>query len=157
MTGAIFGLVGVIVGSLLAASVDAFREWRSQRTLSRAAARLLSAELSVQQDILQRRVDDASTQPPSDDMPAVADWPDQRVVMAKMLDDKTWVKVAGAYSNLVVWHAQSSRTAATEDLERQQMEALAYELQAARDALHDFRFGPPEPESAQRAEVSERA
>jgi hypothetical protein len=48
MTGAIIGLVGVVVGGLLTAGVQILQDWRAERTLSRAAARLLSAELSVQ-------------------------------------------------------------------------------------------------------------
>ena len=148
MTGAIFGLVGVIIGGLLTGAVEALRERRSQRTLSRAAARLLSAELSVQQEILQRRAAETSAEAVSDEMPGVADWPEQRVVMAKTLDDDTWIAVAGAYANLVVWHAQSRRTPATADVKRHEMAALASQLQAARKRLHDFRSEPAVSEAA---------
>jgi hypothetical protein len=134
MTGAIFGLVGVIVGGLLTGAVASFRDWRSQRALSRAAARLLSAELSVQQAIIEQRAA-AADEPVSDDMPTVADWPEQRVVMAKVLDDETWITVAGAYANLVVWHAQSGRVPASRD----DMSALATQLETARGALQAFR------------------
>jgi hypothetical protein len=140
MTGAIFGLIGVIVGGVLTGAVEAFRERRAERTLSRAAARLLSAELSVQQEILQRRAGDVSAEPVSDEMPGVTDWPAQRVVMAKTLDDETWIAVAGAYANLVVWHAQRGLSPATVEGRRDEMAALASQLQAARLSLQDFRF-----------------
>lgn len=149
MTGAIFGLLGVIVGGLLTGAVADFREWRSQRTLSRAAARLLSAELSVQQEILQRRVEDLTRDPVSDGIPAVADWPEQRVLMAKTLDDPTWRAVAGAYANLVVWHAQYMRSSTAAELQRREMAGLAAQLQDARGSLQDFRFeGKPAPAHA---------
>jgi hypothetical protein len=141
VTGAIFGLVGVIVGGLLTAAVQAFQEWRSQRKLSRAAARLLSAELSVQQEILQRRAANESAEPASDEMPAVADWPEQRVVMARMLDNATWIAVAGAYANLVVWHSENRRTPSSAEAKRREISELADQLNAARKSLQDFRFG----------------
>ena len=72
-------------------------------------------------------------------MPGVADWPEQRVVMAKTLDDETWIAVAGAYANLVVWHAQGGRSPATPEDRRDEMAALASQLQVARESLHDFR------------------
>jgi hypothetical protein len=151
VTGAIFGLVGVVVGGLLTGAVQVFQEWRSQRTLSRTAARLLSAELSVQQWILEDRAADQSAEPVSDDMPAVSDWPQHRAVMARALDDKAWIKVAGAYANLVLWHSQSPRSRATPAEKRTEMQTLAGELEAARGALQGFRYGPDRAHRSPRA------
>lgn len=141
MTQAIFGLVGVIVGGLLTAAVQGFQDWRSQLTLSRAAARLLSAELSVQQAILARRAAEPETVAEGGEMPAVTDWPAQRVVMARALDDETWIAVAGAYANLTLWHADRGRASASK---RTEMAALAEQLEAARASLQRFRFGAEE-------------
>ena len=140
MTGAIFGLLGVIVGGVLTGAVEALRESRAQRASSRAAARLLSAELSVQEAILQRRAGEASARPEVDRLPAVIDWPEQRVVMAKTLDDPTWIAVAGAYANLVVWHATRGGTSGEPGGDRQEMTGLAAQLHEARESLRDFRF-----------------
>ncbi|MGZ6641512.1 MAG: hypothetical protein ACXVFT_06685 [Solirubrobacteraceae bacterium] len=150
MTGAIFGLVGVIVGGLLTGTVETVRERLSQRTLSRAAARLLSAELSVQQVILEKRATDASAEPVSDGMPGVADWPEQRVVMAKTLDDDTWRAVAAAYANLVIWHSQS-RPTANADVKRREMAELALQLKCARWKLHELLRLETEPAATEAA------
>jgi hypothetical protein len=145
VTGAIFGLIGVVVGGLLTGAVRALQEWRSQRTLSRAAARLLSAELSVQQLILEDRAAYESAGPVSDEMLAVSDWPQYRALMARALDDEAWVAVAGAYAKLVLWHWESRRE--TSDEKRREMWTLAAEVEAARGSLQGFRFGSHRPES----------
>lgn len=137
MTEAIIGLVGVVVGGMLTAALQVFQDWRAERTMSRAAARLLSAELSVQQEILMRRAS-ADAAPDGDGMPGVADWPAQRAVMAKVLDNDEWQYVAGAYANLVIWHSESSRSSATAEGRRTEMAALADRLEAARSALQQF-------------------
>jgi hypothetical protein len=148
VTGAIFGLIGVVVGGLLTAAVQAFQEWRSQRTLSRTAARLLSAELSVQQHILEHLASDEPAEPVSDKMPAVSDWPQRRAVMARLLDDKAWIAVAGAYAKLLLWHWESPASRATSEEQRRELLTLATELQAARATLQGFRVGSDRPSSA---------
>jgi hypothetical protein len=148
VTGAIFGLIGVVVGGLLTAAVQAFQEWRSQRTLSRAAARLLSAELSVQQSILEDRGSDEPAEPVSDEMPAVSDWPQSRAVMARVLDDEAWIAVAGAYAKLLLWHWESPASRETSEEKRRELLTLATEVEAARATLQGFRFGSDRPSSA---------
>jgi hypothetical protein len=122
--------------------VQVFQDWREERTLSRAAARLLSAELSVQQAILMGRAADQRAAPDSDGMPAVTDWPVQRAVMAKVLDDEKWIDVAGAYANLVIWHSENRRSGAASDVRRTEMAALANQLETARISLQRFRAVP---------------
>jgi hypothetical protein len=139
VTEAIIGLVGVVVGGLLTAAVQIFQDWRAERTNSRAAARLLSAELSVQQLILMRRASDQHASPDSDGMPTVTDWPAQRAVMAKVLDDDKWIDVAGAYATLVIWHSENRRSRAAADARRTEMAALADQLETARYSLQRFR------------------
>jgi hypothetical protein len=148
VTGAIFGLIGVIVGGLLTGAVQAFQEGRSQRILSRAAARLLSAELSVQQELLRKGATGESAEPVSDEMPAVSDWPEYRAVMARALDDETWIAVAGAYAELVIWHWESRAWPETSEEKRSEMLALAADVEGARLSLQDFRFGSHRPSSA---------
>jgi hypothetical protein len=140
VTGAIFGLVGVIVGGLLTGALQAFQEWRSQTTLSRAAARLLSAELSVQQEILEQRAADESAEPVSGEMPAISDWPEHRAVMAKTLDDEAWRAVAAAYARLVMWHWEESRGTETAEDKRPEMVALVDQIKVARLALQRLGF-----------------
>lgn len=141
VTGAIFGLVGVVVGGLLTAAVQVFQESRSQRTLSLAAARLLSAELSVQEEILVRLAKEESAEPVSDDMPPVSDWPDQRAAMARTLDDETWTAVAAAYARLVLWHWENRKASEAGKDQRDEISTLVVHLHAAREKLHAFRFG----------------
>jgi hypothetical protein len=148
VTGAIFGLIGVVVGGLLTAAVQAFQEWRSQRTLGRAAARLLSAELSVQQSLLEDRAADESAEPVSDQMPAVSDWPQYRAVMARVLDDEAWIAVAGAYARLFLWHWKGPASREAPEAKRGEMLTLATEVEAARATLQGFRFGSDRPSSA---------
>jgi hypothetical protein len=136
----------VVVGGLLTAAVQAFQEWRSQRTLGRAAARLLSAELSVQQLILEDRAADESAEPVSEDMPAVSDWPQYRAVMARTLDDDAWKAVAGAYGWLLLWQSRASHE--TSEEKRHEMLTLATEVEAARATLQGLRAGSDRRSSA---------
>jgi hypothetical protein len=148
VTGAIFGLIGVVVGGLLTAAVQAFQEWRSQRALSRAAARLLSAELSVQQYILEDRAAGERAERVSDEMPAVSDWPQYRAVMARVLDDEAWIAVAGAYANLLLWQSERQASRETSVDRRGEMLTLATEVGAARATLRGFWSGSDRPSSA---------
>jgi hypothetical protein len=97
VTEAIIGLVGVVVGGVLTGVIQAVQQWRNDRIEARAAARLLSAELSVQDLFLRSGVGDKP--------PPVGAWPQYRAVMARALEDKAWQAVAGAYAELELWHA----------------------------------------------------
>jgi hypothetical protein len=139
MTAAIFGLLGVIVGGVLTIASDLLRERRSLHTQTQAGARLLSAELSVQQYILQTRADDNPSAPAGDDMPEIVAWPEYRDVMARALDQKAWQGVAGAYFNLVLWHFGVGPAASgTAQERRDQMRTLASEVETARRYLQDL-------------------
>jgi hypothetical protein len=141
MTEAVFGLLGVIIGGLLTAMVQVVQERRAERVLGRAAARLLSAELSVQQELLMRWAADDSAVAVGAELPPVVDWPVQRAVMARSLDEPKWRAVAAAYAKLVIWHADLPRRVAAADVRRTDMAALADELEAARYELQQFRSG----------------
>ena len=101
MTSAIFSLVGVVIGGLLTAAIQAVQQGRSDRATARAASRLLSAELSEQHVFLDALVDRDATE-----LPAVSAWPEYRSVMARLLDDETWQAVAGAYVELSIFHSE---------------------------------------------------
>ena len=106
MTGAIFSLIGVVVGGLLTAAIQAVQQGRSDRATARAASRLLSAELSEQHVFLEALVSRGTATPVDDELPAVSAWPEYRSVMARLLDDETWQAVAGAYVELSLFHAE---------------------------------------------------
>jgi hypothetical protein len=138
VTGAIFGLIGVVVGGLLTWAAQLFQDWRSERNVSLAAARMLSAELSVQQEALSRAAE-MTAKRVSDDMPAIEDWPKYRDVMAKALDNEAWTAVAATYANLVLWHWESRVTHESLDETRETMRELAGQAEAARGSLQSFR------------------
>jgi hypothetical protein len=121
--GAIFSLVGVIVGGLLTGGVQAFQQRRTERAESRAAARLLSAELSEQHVFLDTLIKQASTST-NQDLPPISAWSEYRAIMARQLDDDPWTAVAGAYVELSLFHAER---------------ALALDPQAMDDLVQDAR------------------
>jgi hypothetical protein len=45
MTGAIFGLIGVVVGGLISGGLSLILEWRKERVAARVAARLIREDL----------------------------------------------------------------------------------------------------------------
>lgn len=99
MIGAIFSLVGVVVGGLLTWGVQALQQRRTERAEARAAARLLSAELSEQHEFLDTLVKQASTTA-TRELPPASAWREYRAVMARQLDNDSWTAVAGAYGEL---------------------------------------------------------
>lgn len=121
MTGAIFGLVGVIVGGLLTGLMQAWQQRRTARGEMLAGARLISAELSVLSSRLGNYGKGETGRP---DLPGVVDWPVHRGVMARELDRGDWVTVAGAYALLEMWEGDQSGAA-----------TLADQMDAARETL----------------------
>jgi hypothetical protein len=106
MTGAIFGLIGVVIGGLLTAATQAVQQARADRATARAASRLLSAELSEQHVFLDALVNRETADPTNAGLPAVSAWPEYRATMARLLDDETWQAVAGAYVELALFHSE---------------------------------------------------
>lgn len=98
MSDAIFGLVGVVIGGLLTGALQVFQQRRSDRAEARAVARLLSAELSEQLQYLDALVNQDPAV--SKQAPTISAWPEYRAAMARLLDDRTWQAVAGAYVEL---------------------------------------------------------
>ncbi len=124
MTGAIFGLIGVIVGGLLTAAIQAVQQARSDRATARAASRLLSAELSEQHVFLDALVNQDAARPLDSELPAVSAWPEYRAVMARLLEDESWQAVAGAYVGLSIFHSKRALDPRALDEQVQQARAL---------------------------------
>jgi len=100
LSDAIFGLVGVVIGGLLTGALQVFQQRRSDRAEARAAARLLSAELSEQLQYLDALVKQDPAVRGNEHAPTISAWPKYRAAMARLLDDRTWQAVAGAYVEL---------------------------------------------------------
>jgi hypothetical protein len=128
MTGAIFSLIGVVVGGLLTAAIQAVQQGRSDRATARAASRLLSAELSEQHVFLDTLINQGTAIPTDAELPAVSAWPEYRAVMARRLDDETWQAVAGAYVELSMFHSERTLDPRALDDQVQHARALLQRL-----------------------------
>jgi hypothetical protein len=128
MTGAIFSLIGVVVGGLLTAVIQALQQGRSDRATARAASRLLSAELSEQHVFLDALINQDTGIPMDGELPAVSAWPEYRAVMARLLDDETWQAVAGAYVELSIFHSEEALDLRAVDDQVQHARALLQRL-----------------------------
>lgn len=119
MTSAIFSLIGVVVGGLLTGAVQVFQQRRSDRAQMRAGLRLVSAELRDMENFLAAA--EGSAEPP-----VVWAWPEYRALLARLLDDETWVAVAGAYGEYDLHRSGQAR-----DLDR-----VYAHVHRAHDELH---------------------
>src|SRR5271165_1530468 len=95
---AIVGLIGVVLGALIAGVLDWSRERRGWRRRARAAARLLRADLFIVSRILRNGI--AQRQVPGFLDIGLASWRDQRDLLADALDDDAWSVVAAACSRM---------------------------------------------------------
>jgi hypothetical protein len=100
VTQAIFGLVGVVVGGLITGFVQGLQEWRRDRADLRAAARLLLRELQLA--IVGLRV--ARPQMQAGVVPSIlanlAVWPEKQGLLARVLSDADWRRVAQAFDRI---------------------------------------------------------
>lgn len=133
MTAAIFSLVGVVVGGVLTGIVQAVQQWRAYRIETRAGARLLSAELSRLQLILEEYLGGEFAGVVK--LPAIAAWPEYRAVMARALNAEDWIAVAGAYERLAVLQFNPDRTSFEGRPAREWMSMLDEQLLSARKSL----------------------
>jgi hypothetical protein len=136
MTEAIFGLIGVIVGGVLTSALESVRERGRERAETRAAARLLSAELSVQQGILAAFLAGDRAALVDDQVLAVSQWSEYRALMAKVLSDEAWQKVASAFVKLMLWRRDAGGAwAGTGEDRREWTLGLHDEVEEARRLL----------------------
>lgn len=94
MTAALFGLIGVLVGALLAVTLQYLLGVRNEYGAATAAARLIIAELNVLIEIFQSGNVDASR---ALEAPA---WDQQKAALALVLPDEHWKVVAHVYAKL---------------------------------------------------------
>jgi hypothetical protein len=100
MTEAVFGLVGVLVGSAITWGIEVWRARRTDSDEARVAARLVADELhSIDNartvDLPQfRRQRDLALQQDA--------WLQHRVVLARELTDEHWRAVRAAYDDLAI-------------------------------------------------------
>jgi hypothetical protein len=95
---AVVGLVGVVLGVLLAGALDWSQERRGAGRRARAAARLLRADLFIVTRILRSGI--AQRQVPGFLDLGLPSWRDQRDLLADALDDDAWSIVGTACSRL---------------------------------------------------------
>jgi hypothetical protein len=112
VTVALLGLIGVLVGALLAVTLQYFLGVRNEFGAATAAARLVIAELDLLIDAVEfEDVDDGS----SLETPA---WDKHGAALAVVLPDKHWNPLADAYKKLaVVRNPQPSTAQARETTE----------------------------------------
>lgn len=100
MTEAIFGLVGVLVGSAITWGIEVWRARRTDADEARVAARLVADEL---QSIDNYRTVDLPELRRQRELALQQDaWIKHRVVLARELTDEHWRAVRGAYDALAI-------------------------------------------------------
>jgi hypothetical protein len=151
VTAAIFSLAGVVIGGVLTGIVQAVQQWRTERIETTAGARLLSAELSGQQSILEGYLAGELEGTPT--LPAITEWPQYRSVMARALDDDAWMTVAGVYGRLAILGFAPDATSFEGLPAPQWMSMLDEQLFNARKSLQGLRGGRHRREAARPEET----
>jgi hypothetical protein len=100
MTEAIFGLVGVLVGSAITWGIEVWRARRTGSDEARVAARLVADELQSLDNV---RTVDLPQFVRQRDLALEQDaWLQQRAVLARELTDERWRAVRAAYDALAI-------------------------------------------------------
>jgi hypothetical protein len=100
MTEAIFGLLGVVVGSAITWGIELWRARRNDANEARVAARLVADEL---QSISNARTVDEPQFRRQRDLALQQDaWVTHRAILARELTDSDWRRVREAYDALAV-------------------------------------------------------
>ena len=103
MTAAIFGLLGVLVGGLLATTGQYLLGVRNEYAAATVAARLIGAELDVLRAVVQSSA--RNDNPSALDTPA---WDRQQAAFALVVADRLWDAVESAYVALAELRATPS-------------------------------------------------
>src|SRR4051794_9992388 len=104
MTAAIFGLVGVLVGGLLATTGQYLLGVRNEYAAATVAARLIGAELNVLRAIVQSGA--RNEDPSARDTPV---WDRQQAAFALVAPNRHWDAVETAYVQLAALRASRSQ------------------------------------------------
>ena len=124
MTAAIFGLLGVIVGGLIAAGAEAWFRSRERKAEALVAARLVLQELgtaAISIDLLiANDVWPIPLPQMREDLASTAQWEEGRAVLARTLSGDEWRIVTTAYGFL----GQTSTVLADDDEKGLVMESL---------------------------------
>jgi hypothetical protein len=136
---ALFGVLGVIVGAVLAGSFQYLLLRRRERADLKVAQRLVTLELSDIRDLLDA-AGEAGFESSTYSVEAFAAY---RAILARELDDQAWEMVADAYGLLashkevVALDSIADPLALTESRE-QQMRTLDGSIASALDALYGW-------------------
>ncbi|NUU15757.1 hypothetical protein HP550_00645 [Cellulomonas humilata] len=100
MTGAIFGLIGVVVGAMLNLVVLTLRERSTTKSAARAAARLVGTELLTFATVIRATRSRDPADLPQVKLLDTTAWTAYREVLARVLPDQSWTLVALAYAHV---------------------------------------------------------
>ena len=98
VTQAIFGLIGVLVGSLITWGIEVWRARRRDHDEARVAARLVVAELQTIENV--RTVDEPQFRRERELALQQDAWISHRAALARELDNEEWQAVRDAYDAL---------------------------------------------------------
>jgi hypothetical protein len=117
MSGALIGLIGVVVGAALSGGVTWFMARRTDARQTRAAARLVQDELGEIYSYAHLHVylAHAGSQSPTTFAEfSLEAWDKQRGILAENLADDAWLKVAIAYRNVRLRQVYERKTGDTD-------------------------------------------
>lgn len=101
MTAAIFGLIGVVVGALVTAGVDAWREHRREKRALQAAMRVLRNDLQIAQAMLSgTNMSGIWWRRPQFELPVDAYDQHRDLLAAEIEVEKDWLEVSDAFREL---------------------------------------------------------
>jgi hypothetical protein len=135
LTAAIFGLLGVVIGGLVAGGVGYFMARRQERADLRQARRLVADELftiALQYSILveDRMTPNESSPMRANPLPSTS-WEANRATLARGLDERDWTDLPGFYARLEAYRSSLVASTAEQAIANEQIEFLRAELDLA--------------------------
>jgi hypothetical protein len=97
VTAAIFGLIGVVVGALLATAREYFMAWRQERAAVRANSRLVTLDLKRAREAFEDRQGRQSKAGSWAGDLSLNDWRGRLDFLARSMPDDDWDAVADAF------------------------------------------------------------